>query len=200
MALFDFEVASTKVPGLLRWMGRILVVMCFAFLPFLNRLFAQESVAREYQIKAVFLYNFTQFVQWPEEAFSDTASPLVIGVLGKDPFGSFLDETVKGEVVNNHQITIERYGTVEEVKNCHVLFIVDANDGEIRRALEHLKKLPVLTVSDTDGFVRMGGMIRLFNDGGRIRLRVNVDAATEANLVISSKLLRLADIRTQKNN
>jgi hypothetical protein len=161
---------------------------------------AQEPLAREYQIKAVFLYNFTQFVQWPEDTFSEPGAPLVIGVLGEDPFGIFLDETVKGEVINNHPLVVKRYEKVQDVNGCHILFIAQDKSQDIRRTLTHLKAQPVLTVSDVNGFARMGGMVRFLSEKGRIRLRINIEAATEANLVISSKLLRQADITTQKNN
>lgn len=160
----------------------------------------QQPMAKEYQIKAIFLYNFTQFVQWPQEAFREADSPLVIGILGKDPFGSYLDETVKGEVINNHPLEVERYNRVEDVKECHILFITQDGKEEIKRAIDNLKVQPVLTVSEVEGFTRMGGMIRFLNDDGRIKLRINVESAAEAELVISSKLLRLAEIISRKNN
>jgi hypothetical protein len=199
MPVLNDKIGQPTIRRLLKWMG-LLIGVGVLFLSLSKDLSAQDLPAREYQIKAVFLYNFTQFVQWPESAFSETASPLVIGILGEDPFGSYLDETVKGEVVNNHPLVIRRYEKLEDAKGCHVLFIGDDNKEDIRRTLQSLRTQPVLTVGDFDGFARMGGMVRFLTEKGRIRLRINVDAATEANLVISSKLLRLADITTQKNN
>src|SRR5689334_16419660 len=84
---------------------------------------AEAAVTPEYQLKAVFLFNFTQFVEWPPQAFADANSPLVIGVLGDDPFGAYLDETVRGETVNGRPLTVQRYASVEEASKCHVLFI-----------------------------------------------------------------------------
>jgi hypothetical protein len=161
---------------------------------------AQQAMKREYQIKAVFLFNFTQFVQWPAAAFPATDSPLVIAILGEDPFGLYLDETVKGEMIDNHPLVVKRYSTVEEVRDCHILFITHADKNDIRRALDDLKVQPVLTVSDVDGFTKMGGMIRFFNENGRIKLRINVQSVSDAELVVSSKLLRLAEIVSSKNN
>ena len=66
---------------------------------------AQTPRASEYQIKAVFLFNFAQFVDWPPGAFPDSTAPLVIGVLGDDPFGPYLDETVRGETVRGRPLT-----------------------------------------------------------------------------------------------
>src|SRR5947207_13490122 len=82
-----------------------------------------EAQSKEYQIKAVFLFNFAQFVDWPTNAFPEVQTPLVIGVLGEDPFGSYLDETVRGEKVNNRPLVIQRYRRADEIKSCHILFI-----------------------------------------------------------------------------
>jgi hypothetical protein len=84
---------------------------------------AQTAPSREYQIKAVFLFNFAQFVEWPPAAFRDSNSPLVIGVLGDNPFGTYLDETVRDEKVGNRPLEVQRYQRVDEIKTCHVLFI-----------------------------------------------------------------------------
>lgn len=161
---------------------------------------AQQPVAREFQIKAVFLFNFAQFVQWPAQAFEQPDSPLVIGVVGNDPFGSYLDETVRGEKLEDHPLVVERYPAVSEIGNCHILFVAATDKQEMRRALEAVSPGSVLTVSDIDNFARSGGMVQLYNDAGRIRLRINVEPAEEAGLTISSKLLRLADIVTSRND
>ena len=164
------------------------------------RVTAQKPLPREFQIKAVFLFNFTQFVQWPSTAFATSNSPLVIGILGEDPFGSYLDETVNGEVVDNHPLVVERFATSEDIRDCHILFINLKEKDEIRRALDDLKSQPVLTISDADPFAKMGGMIGFFTENSRIRIRINVDRTDEENLIISSKLLSLAEIVSQKNN
>jgi len=161
---------------------------------------AQESLPREYQIKAVFLFNFTQFVQWPAEAFPEENSPMVIGILGDDPFGAFIDETIQGEVMEGHPLVVERYASVDDIRDCHILFISLADKREMRRAVERVKFKPSLTVSDLDGFARLDGMIRFYNEAGRIRLRINLQATGQSNLTISSKLLRLAEIVPQQKN
>lgn len=155
---------------------------------------AQQPASREYQVKAVFVFNFAHFVAWPEEAFDSTASPLVIGVVGKDPFGPFLDRTIEGEKINNHPLTVERYATVKDIGNCHILYVGLSTDVEVREVLKRTQGKPILTVSDVDRFCETGGMIAMFNDGGRVRLRVNVEPANSAGLEISSKLLRLAEV------
>jgi hypothetical protein len=150
--------------------------------------------SREYQVKAVFLFNFTQFVEWPAEAFADSTAPLVIGVLGEDPFGAFLDQTVRGETAKGRPLVVERYRRVQEIGNCQVLFISRSESERLGEILASLAGKPILTVGDIEGFAVRGGVIRLATLGGKIRLRINLDSAKAAKLTISSKLLRPAEI------
>jgi hypothetical protein len=148
----------------------------------------------EYQVKAVFLFNFTQFVEWPAGAFSGAQAPLVIGILGEDPFGAYLDETVRGETVNNRPILVKRYRRVEEIQDCQLLFISRSEAERLEQIFAALKDRSILTVGDIDGFARRGGMIRFVVEKNKIRFRVNLDAAKAGSLMISSKLLRSAKI------
>jgi hypothetical protein len=157
---------------------------------------AQTGASREYQVKAVFLFNFAQFVEWPRAAFAGTTSPLVIGILGGDPFGAYLEDTVREEKVNNRPLEIQRYHGVEEIKTCHVLFISRSEAQHLEQILASLKNRSILIVGDGDDFVQRGGMIRLATAQNKIRLIINVDAAKAANLTISSKLLRAAELVT----
>jgi hypothetical protein len=157
---------------------------------------AQAARPSEYQVKAVFLFNFAQFVDWPAEAFADSRAPLVIGVLGEDPFGGFLDQTVSAERLGGRPFEVRRYRAVDEVAACHILFINRPAGERLDEVLASLRNRPILTVSDLDGFAKRGGMIRLLTDKGRIRLEVNLEAAQAAHLTISSKLLRVAEVVT----
>jgi hypothetical protein len=148
----------------------------------------------EYQLKAVFLFNFAQFVEWPASAFPESNTPLGICILGEDPFGGYLDETVRGETVANHPLTVRRYRTVNEIKGCHILFVSRQEQGRVAEIVDSLKGRSVLTVSDAERFASRGGMIRFVTDHNRIRLRINLEAARAANLTLSSKLLRPAQI------
>jgi YfiR/HmsC-like len=148
----------------------------------------------EYQVKAVFLFNFTQFVDWPPQAFPGPDAPFVIGVLGQDPFGPQLDEVVRGETVNRRPLVIERYRSVAEIRDCNILFIGSTESGHLDEILAALKGRSILTVGDADPGGQRGVMIRLVNENSRIRLRIDVAAAKAGNLTISSKLLRPAEI------
>ena len=157
---------------------------------------AETSLSAEYQVKAVFLFNFAQFVEWPATAFREPQSPLVIGVLGEDPFGAYLDELVSGEKVTEHPLQVRRYQRVEDIADCHILFIGRMAPGQLERIVAQLKKRSVLTVGDGETFTRQGGMVRFVTESGKIRLRINVEAAKACGLTISSKILRPATIVT----
>jgi hypothetical protein len=154
----------------------------------------QKREARdETEVKAVFLFNFAHFVEWPPEAFGADSS-LVIGILGKDPFGAYLDETVRDEVVNGYPLKVERYASVQQVKQCHILFIKASRSIRVEHVLRKLKGKQILTVSDAANFARQGGMIRLMNDDNKIKLQINLSAVKDSNISISSKLLGLSEI------
>ena len=150
--------------------------------------------SREDQIKAVFLFNFAQFVKWPSEAFTNADEPFRIGILGDDPFDGFLDETVRNEKVDGHPMVIQRYGRVEDAKDCQVLFISPSESQRVENILAGLKGRNILTVGDAEGFLKDGGMVRFFTKENKIHLKINLQAAKQAHLSISSKVLRLAEI------
>lgn len=146
------------------------------------------------EVQAVFLFHFAQFVDWPPEAFADPKAPLVIGILGKDPFGPFIDETVKGETVRGRAFRVDRYRRLDEVKDCHILFISQSESKRLEGILAALKDRPILTVSNDVVLDRQGGIIRFILDESRIRLSIDLEAAQAARLTFSSKLLRSAEI------
>lgn len=157
-----------------------------------------QDRSREYQVKAIFLYNFTQFVEWPSSAFPEKNSPLIIGVLGQDPFGAYLDETVKNEKIGEHPLVVNRFTSADDIGACHILFVNIDEKGALRDALNKLAGRPILTVGDADHFIRDGGMVRFVPDHNKIRMQINLEVARETGLLISSKLLRLAEIVSSK--
>jgi hypothetical protein len=153
---------------------------------------ARTAPIPEYQAKALFLFNCAQFVSWPPSQPSDT--PLVIGILGDDPFGPYLDETVRGEKVNHRSLTIQRFRPETSPQNCHILFISRSERERAAQIISSLKSRGVLTVSDIEGFAELGGMIELVTEKSKIRMRINLEAVRAAKLKISSKLLRVAEV------
>ena len=152
----------------------------------------QGQKISEYQVKAAFLFNFSKFLEWPPEAMEQPNEPFVVGVLGNDPFGSYLDEIISGEKIMDHPMIVKRFNDIDEVDKCHILFI--NVPGKTREVLNTLKGKSVLTVSDEEDFNGHGGIIKFYTDNDMIRLQINIDAAKAANLHISSKLLRIARI------
>jgi hypothetical protein len=196
MALLSALVTgASRSRGARRMAGAWIVASAVALFP-VPGLAAQTTRAAEYQVKAVFLFNFAQFVDWPAEAFPDSDTPLVIGVLGDDPFGGVLDQTVRDERVRGRPFQVRRYQSVDEIKVCHILFISRSEGARPAGILAAVKPRPILTVSDADEFAERGGMIRFVTDRSRIRLQINLEAAAAAGLTISSKLLRLAEVIT----
>ncbi|MEQ6118285.1 YfiR family protein [Reichenbachiella sp. MALMAid0571] len=163
-------------------------------------LYAQISISREYQIKAVFLLNFTQFIEWPEDAFATTDSPLVIGVLGENPFGTQLKETIAGEKINGHPLAVEYYKKVEDINSCHILFVSSSQMPKFEEVVSNLTGKNVLIVDDANNYMHQGSMIKFFNQSNKIQFQINPDAIKNTQLTVSSKLLRVAKVVKPKKN
>jgi uncharacterized protein DUF4154 len=169
--------------------------LMLALAGFLTACSLEAETSREYQIKAAFLFNFSQFTDWPPEAFPDKESPLVIGILSaSDPFGGFLDETVKNEAVQGRKLVVKHYTRVAEIETCHILYIGQSESKRLDRIVDAVKGKPVLTVSDITDCASRGIMIGFVNERNKIRFKINAATARAASLSLSSKLLRAAEI------
>ncbi|MCC7261877.1 MAG: YfiR family protein [Candidatus Latescibacteria bacterium] len=146
----------------------------------------------EYQVKAAFLYKFARFIEWPATSFADTASALVIGILGDDPFGPMLDQAIAGKLVQGRPLQILRLDHLDQVPRCHILFVGRQRDPKTAQILSLVGGHPVLSVGEADDFARAGGVIHLLVDDQRVFFEINTEAAQRAGLRISSQLLKLA--------
>jgi hypothetical protein len=146
----------------------------------------------EYQLKAAFLFNFAKFVTWPDKAFAAPDTPLTIGILGTDPFGSSLRETVAGKTVNGRKIAIKPLSRDDTLSNVHLLFISRSERDRLPAILAALEGQSVLTVSETERFAHIGGMINFFVQAESVRFEFNPPAAERAGLRVSSKLASVA--------
>ena len=165
----------------------------FGALLILPGIAASQTTSTENNLKAVYLFHFAQFVEWPSGAFATPESPLVIGILGQDYLSSAVEEAVAGESVRGRKLVVKRCGTADEAENCHILFISRSEATRVDRILARLRGKSILTVSDLDAFTTRGGMIRFVTEGNRVRFRINTEATEKAGLTLSSKLLRLAE-------
>ncbi|HEX9734312.1 MAG TPA: YfiR family protein [Thermoanaerobaculia bacterium] len=153
---------------------------------------AEPKVFPEYQVKAALLVNFTKYVAWPESAFADAGQPLLICIAGADPFGEFLDETVAGRL-GDRPIDVRRLDPKEEAA-CHVLFISRAERRRQGTLLSSLDGRAVLTVGESERFLRDGGGINLLiGHDNRVRFEVNLVVTDRAGLKLSSRMLNLAE-------
>ena len=154
------------------------------------RLVPGESLL-EYQVKAACVLNAARFVSWPGSAFPDAQAPLVIGILGDNPFGSALHDVVNGATVRQRRIVVRRVG-LAEARECHILFVSRSERDRVSAILDGLRETSVLTISELDDFVGAGGIIGLALHHGKIRFEVNQEAASRAHLKIDSQFLLLA--------
>lgn len=148
----------------------------------------------ENQVQAVFLFNFSRFVEWPAQAFATPNDPFVIGIVGNDPFGARLDEAVRNEHIKGHPLAVRRFRSIADIGNCQILFIDRSEIGRLGQILSALDHRSILTVSQADGAAQQGVMIQFATENSRIRLRINVESARAVGLTISSNLLRPAEI------
>jgi len=155
---------------------------------------AQPETPSEYQVKAVFLYNFAKFVEWPQDPSEATNSPLVIGIIGDDPFGGALEQTVRGKSVRGHALVIRHFSKPEDARASQIVFISSSERSRLRSVLDSLKGASVLTVGDMEGFAHLGGVINFILEDNYVHFEINVEVAERAGLKLSSKLLSLAKI------
>jgi hypothetical protein len=156
---------------------------------------AQDTpLSSEYLIKAGFIYNFANLVQWPSNAFVQPSSPIVIGILGEDPFGTILDRVLEGKKVNGRVFLVKRLKSVLDLKECHIVFVSSSEMTHLAEAIHVVKGMPILTIGEIPGFAKHGGIINLVLEDNKVHFEVNVEAAKEADLNISSRLLALARI------
>ena len=174
-----------------RWLATLLLATCLQG-PLATPAQTASKSFKEYDVKAVFLFNFAQFVEWPDSAFSSTNAPLVIGVLGRDPFGAILDKTVQGEHVRGRPLEVRRFARAQDVSGCHLLFIGAGDKNRRGEMIQRSRGRPILTVSDEAGFDHVGGMIALRTADGRVRFSIDKAVTDGAGLKISAKLLNVA--------
>jgi ribosome-associated protein YbcJ (S4-like RNA binding protein) len=155
-----------------------------------------HAASKEYELKAAFLLNFVQFIDWPDSAFADKDAPICIGVLGDDPFGATLDNVLAGETAHNRKLIAKHSKNLDDLKSCQMLFICNSERANVAEVLAKLDNQPVVTVADMDGFIDSGGSINFFLENNKIRFEINPDAASRRGIKISSQLLRLARVRS----
>ena len=187
---------------MLKRLGMLIVALTVS-LGWAPEAFAQardSSDSSEYLIKAGFIFNFAKFVEWPSAAFAQPDSPIVIGILGTDPFGTIIDQIVQDKKIGARGFVVKRLkwgADPKDLKECKILFVGSSERAHIDDLVQIVRGLPILTVGEAPGFAEHGGVIRFVLEDNRVRFEVNVAAAQQADLTISSRLLTLARIVQQ---
>lgn len=143
----------------------------------------------EYSVKGAYLFKFSGFVEWPPGAFPSPAAPLVIGVLGDDPFGRTLDQMMDGQTFEGRPVEVLRTHRIDQVRRAHILFISQSELTRMEVIQSGLQNSSVLTVAD---FNRPGIVISFVMENNKVRFAVNLDQAERAGLKLNSRLLSVA--------
>lgn len=170
-----------------------LISMCFS-----EKSNAESILAKEYFLKAAFLYNFARLVDWPKEAFKSNSDPINLCLIGEDHFDNAL-RTIQNKKIQKRRLVIQRFIKLSDVSYCHILFISHSELNRISEILAATRTYPILTVSEIPDFAEQNGHIRLFlSDEEKLNLEVNLDSIKQSKLTISSRILTLATIISSK--
>jgi YfiR/HmsC-like len=155
---------------------------------------AAAAGTEEYQVKAAFVYNFTQFIDWPDGAFDSADAPFVVAIVGDDPFDGAMEDAMANKVKSQHPIVVKHFSSVDKIGSCQILFVPATLDDSLPDILKKVGSSPVLIIGESDAILPAGGAIRLFVEDQHMRFEINPDVLAVARLQASAKLLSLARI------
>lgn len=153
---------------------------------------AQDAQVSESDLKAAFLFNFTKFIEWPPEAFAGENATVNVGVYGDEDFTKTLKTLLADKKAHGRPFTVKRLNNPADAKTCQILYFQEAEARKMQAVYEAIKKMPILTVGESDDFIDHGGMFNLFFEDKQLRFEVNQTTAENAKLTVSSKLMKLA--------
>ena len=183
--------------GLARWSLWLTIALCLGGL--YPSATAQTPTVIDpqaaYNLKAVFLYSFGRYIEWPANSFQSPKDAFVIGVLGEDPFGGTLDQIARSKQIQGRPIVVQRFETLDNYKSCHILFMSKTTPTEQQQdTIRRLQDRAVLLVGETPGFIDWGGTVNFYLDQDTVRFELNLSATKQQGLEIDAKLLNLAKI------
>lgn len=180
-----------RPPGLSR---KLALASFIAFWFLVGTASEQRAQTNEYEVKAAYLYNFARFTDWPQDSFPTPSHPIVIGVVGDDPFKGYLEQAISGKTANGRSLVIRRYRSGHDVSSCHILFISASERNRLSQIVYRIRDRSVFTVSETEGFLAVGGLANFIIQNNKVRFEINLDSANRARLKLSSKLIVLARV------
>jgi preprotein translocase subunit Sec61beta len=157
-----------------------------------------DEPTQEYRVKAAFIFNFMQFVEWPRGTFGGDNDPFVVAVVGQDPFDGALEQAMAGKTIRTRSIVVRHFASADQIEPCQLLFVPSSQDESLENIMKNkVASLAVLTIGESDAFRVAGGIIRFYSEDNKVRFEIDPQAAEHAHLKISSKLLKLARIFTR---
>ncbi len=153
---------------------------------------ADQTQSLEFPVKATYLYKFAPFVDWPPAVFAAPESPIVMCIVGDDPFGPMLDRAVAGERIRNRPIVVRRLRTADRRAGCHIMYIAGSSSQSVEAALRAVEGAPILTITDAMHQSAVKGIVHFVIQERRVRFQIDDMAAARNGIKISSKLLNLA--------
>jgi hypothetical protein len=172
----------------------LLVVLISGFASPARLVWGQSSGTTGYEVKAAFLFNFAKFIDWPPGSFASPQSAFTICVLGRDPFGNILDDSLQGKVIGDRPLAVRRFKDKAEARGCQMVFVSSSESPHLADIVETLRGANVLLVGETNGFAASGGTIEFTLEDNHVRFAINTDAADRSGLKFSAKLLALAKL------
>jgi hypothetical protein len=154
----------------------------------------QVNATTGYEVKTAFLFNFAKFIDWPASGFAGPQSPFTICVLGQDPFGNMLEDTLNGKIIGDRPLAVRRLKDKAEAQRCQIVFVSSSEIAHLAEIFASLQKSNVLLVGEMNGFAALGGTIEFTIEENHVRFMINIDAADRSGLKFSSKLLAVAKI------
>lgn len=155
---------------------------------------AAEPVAGEYDLKAAFVYQFTHFTEWPAETFATEDAPIVVAVVGEDPFRGALARAVRDKTVYGRRLAYQHFPDADALAPCHILYVSPSEQHRLAQIVDEAGAFGALTVGDMDGFTRDGGMVRFIKEKNKVRFEIRRDAVDDAGLRLKAQLLRAARV------
>ena len=150
-----------------------------------------RAASREYEIKAAYLYNFINYVDWVDQSLLPAGGTITIGIVGENPFGPAL-APLNGKQIKGRTLAVKEVSSPADLKTCQIIFISPSEKPRYEAILASLKDSKILTVSEIEGFAERGGIINFISERNKVRFEINPDAARNQGLTISSELLKLA--------
>lgn len=179
---------------ILRWISSM--TCCLILMAAMAPCYGQIKITpnQEYKAKVNFIFNFARFTIWPSDMLAKS-DRFKLCVLGKDPFGLFLDlVAIRG--IKGHEIDLLRLESGDQAGGCHLLFLATDAVSKQGRVPRELSRRGLFVVTDTPGLAKRGAIANLVKEDDNVHFEINVSAARRAALILNTQLLRLGRLTT----